>query len=409
MVPITTGLSPNTEKDDYIRAWKMLFSPWLWKKGNSYGEVLDWLGSFFGTRNIYLFSSGRSALTAIFHAFGIGKKDEVIVQAFTCMVVANAICFSGATPVYVDIDATLNIDPNDLIQKITSRTKAIVVQHTFGVPADMEAIVAIAKKYHIYVIEDCAHAFGATYKGKKVGTIGDAAIFSFGRDKVLSSVYGGAALIRDKWTLAKKAMEKQIRLLPYPSVFWIAQQLMHPITMSIVLPLYNTGIGKALLFAFQKLRFVSYPVGKKELHGIKINPYMMQYPNALAALLVGQLAKFSRYAEMREETVAFYKRLLAKKKTIIIPPDMKGSICLRYTILVDNPRYIYTICKKQEVILGNWYHNVIDPQGSDFTKACYRIGSCPNAEKYAKQSLNLPTRLTSEQRKHMANVLLSVL
>ena len=120
----------------------------------------------------------------------IGEGDEVLVQAFTCVAVPNSVLWAQATPVYADIDATLNIDPIDVEKKITNRTKAIIVQHTFGIPADMDALVALAKKHNILLIEDCAHSLGATYKGKKVGTFGDAAFFSFGRDKVVSSVFG---------------------------------------------------------------------------------------------------------------------------------------------------------------------------------------------------------------------------
>ncbi|MFH1859640.1 MAG: DegT/DnrJ/EryC1/StrS family aminotransferase [bacterium] len=110
---------------------------------------------------------------------GIGEGDEVLVEGFTCVVVPNAVIFAGAKPIYVAPDPkTYNMDINQIETKITPKTKAIIAQHTFGLPADMDLILDISRKHNLMVIEDCAPAMGATYKGKKVGTLGDAAFFS---------------------------------------------------------------------------------------------------------------------------------------------------------------------------------------------------------------------------------------
>lgn len=115
----------------------------------------------------------------------------MILQAYTCVSVSNAIIATGAKPIYVDIDAqTLNINPQLIEKHITQKTKAIIVQHTFGIPADIHAIQSIVKKHQLFFIEDCAHALGAQYKEKMVGSFGDIAVYSFGRDKVISSVNG---------------------------------------------------------------------------------------------------------------------------------------------------------------------------------------------------------------------------
>ncbi|MFN6946977.1 MAG: DegT/DnrJ/EryC1/StrS family aminotransferase, partial [Cytophagaceae bacterium] len=109
----------------------------------------------------------------------ISQGDEVILPGFTCIVVPNAIIYLGAKPVYVDINSeTFNIDPQLIEENITEKTKAIIAQHTFGIPADMDKILHIANKHNLFVIEDSCHALGSKYKGKYVGSFGDAAFFS---------------------------------------------------------------------------------------------------------------------------------------------------------------------------------------------------------------------------------------
>jgi hypothetical protein len=146
----------------------------------------------------FYFFKGRIALYAILKAIGIKSGGEVIIPGFTCVVVPNAIIYVGAKPVYVDIDLeTYNIDPNKIKEKVTEKTKAIIAQHTFGIPAEMNEILAIAKKYNLYVIEDSCHAIGFKYKGKEVGTIGDAAFFSSQWSKPVTTGLGGWARINN--------------------------------------------------------------------------------------------------------------------------------------------------------------------------------------------------------------------
>lgn len=401
---ITVGISPNTENDDVTQALKMLFTPWRWYQEDARNQVLRWFKDHYGS-HVTMFSSGRSALTALLESFGIGVGDEVILQAFTCMVVPNAIRFAGAIPIYVDIDHSANIDPSDLEKTITSKTKAIIVQHTFGTPADMDKIMTIARKHNILVIEDCAHALGAVYKGKNVGTIGDGAIFSFGRDKIISSVFGGAAVVKNKE--AAKKLQTIEQNLSSPSFFWIAQQLLHPIAMSIILPLYASGVGKLLLVMLQKLHMLSFPVSKSELVGIKPKNYMTRYPNALAYLLIKQLQKLDSYTKTRQSISEYYEQEL-KKLHISYVDSREGSTRLRFGILSDHQNKILLQTKQKNILLGNWYHNIVDPQGSDTSIAGYQKGSCPKAEQLAKTIINLPTKITQKQAERVVQVIRSI-
>jgi len=349
---ISCSLSPNTEVDDVLLALRLLFAPWRWKRGTAIGKVE---AKFHGVS----FNSGRSALYAILQSYNIGRGDEVILQAFTCVAVADAIFRTGATPVFTDIDLSYCMDPNDFEKKITRRTKAVIVQHTFGVSADIDRIITIAKKHDIRVIEDFAHTMSLPLKG-------DAGFYSFGRDKVLSSVFGGLAIGNVKQFHKK---------LEYPSYFWIFQQLLHPVAFAVILPLYRIYIGKILLVILQKLGLLSFP----QISEVK------KYPNALAILLLHQLKKLDRYTKEREAASAVY----GKKYPYV-----------RFPMRVDNPAKVIAKAKKNGVLLGNWYHNVVDP-----TPEPYKIISCPHATEAAKHIINLPTRISVKDAKKVLSLI----
>jgi len=196
---IFTALSPNTEVDDVLLAFKLLFSPWAWKKGDSSLCLEKIFSEWIGVNHCFTFESGRTGLYAILKSLNLSSDDEVLLQAYTCVAVVEPILWNNVKPVFVDIDSeSLNTSGIDLEKKITSKSKVLIIQHTFGNPADLDELLKIAKKYNLFVIEDCAHAMGAEHKGKKVGTYGDASFFSFGRDKVISSVFGGIVMTNNE-------------------------------------------------------------------------------------------------------------------------------------------------------------------------------------------------------------------
>ncbi|MBI3577725.1 aminotransferase class I/II-fold pyridoxal phosphate-dependent enzyme [Candidatus Gottesmanbacteria bacterium] len=395
---ISPSLSPNTDRADVLKAIEVLFAPQMWKEGNAQDEVHRWFRKYLGAGEIAFFNSGRSALLAILQAFGIGPGDEVLVQAFTCVAVPNSVLWAGAKPVYVDIDDSYNMDPKDAEKKITKKTKALIVQHTFGIPAQVDRLLALAKKHKLMVIEDCAHALGATYKGKRLGTLGDASFFSFGRDKVVSSVWGGMGYIKSQNSNLKsqKELKKYEQSLTYPSIFWIFQQLLHPIAFSLILPLYDVGVGKVLLVLLQKMKLLSFPVYTEEKSGRQPQEFPKRYPNALATLLKVQLNKLERYNKKRRDSARYYSNSLKK-------PIVPGASYLRYPILVEDPASVTQKAKKQGILLGNWYHDTIDPTGVEYEAIGYEVGSSPKAEEAANHILNLPTNVTEQE----ASIILS--
>lgn len=149
--------------------------------------------------------NGLDALMLALKALGVGEGDEVIVPSNTYIATALAVTYVGATPVFVEPDIrTFNIDPSIIEDAITEKTKAIMPVHLYGQPCDMDPILAIAKKHKLYVIEDCAQAHGATYKGKVIGSFGDAAGFSFYPGKNLGALGDAGATVTNDKEIADK-------------------------------------------------------------------------------------------------------------------------------------------------------------------------------------------------------------
>jgi dTDP-4-amino-4,6-dideoxygalactose transaminase len=393
---ISASLSPNTELDDVVLAVKTILFPWNWKRGNALSAVRIWFEKRYPHTDVTLFNSGRSALLALLRGFNIQDGDEVLVQSFSCVAVANSVLWTRGTPVYVDIDETLNMRLSDIEKKLSPRTKAIILQHTFGIPSDIRKILILAKKHNLIVIEDCAHGLGSSCDGKPLGSWGDAAFFSFGRDKVVSSIWGGAAVVQDVHPGVQKKVKAFHDMLPYPSFMWIVQQLFHPVFFSIAIPLYRLYLGKGLIALLRALQFISLPVYPEEKHGGKPEEFPKRYPNALAQLVVHQLSKLSAYSDMRQRSTSYYRSHIPKEFGRMFP-SVAGEVHLRFPVWVKNPLFVQKKAKAQGVLLGNWYSNGIDPKGVSFTDIGYDPKTCPQAHEIGRHIINLPTRISLAQ------------
>lgn len=400
--PIAIGLAPNLEKVDAVAAVKLLFSRKSLLLGDEEEKLKNWFRNYFSVPFAFPFISARGGLVALLKSQGIGRGDQVLMQAFTCVAVSNAILSVGAKPVYIDITDTFGIDLQDLKRKITSHTKAIIVQHTFGIPAWSSEIRNFAKEKKVFLIEDVAHTIGGTYKGKKLGTLADAAIFSFGRDKAFSTVSGGVVITNNKSVgdFLHAYYDKQI----YPSWFWTVQQLFHSISFFfLILPLYKVFLGKILLFTFQKLHLLAKPVAKNELG--HFSEFSQKMPPSLSFLALLQLQRIDRFNTYREEISAYYESELTEagaKKYVKTP-------LLRYPLLVENPVDLKIYAKKFGVILGDWYSHVIDPPRTSLQSVYYMKGSCPHAEYFASHIINLPTypTLTRNEREKIVKIVVA--
>jgi perosamine synthetase len=161
-------------------------------------EFEESIARYVGTSHAAVVNSGTSALHLCIRTLDIAEGDEVIVPSFAFIAVANVLCYERAVPVFVDIDPqTLNLDPARIEEAITPRTRAIIVVHTFGTPAALDEILEIARRHHLFVIEDACEALGAQFDGRKVGSFGDASVFGFYPNKQITSGEGGMLVTND--------------------------------------------------------------------------------------------------------------------------------------------------------------------------------------------------------------------
>ena len=161
-------------------------------------EVEDWYCSELGCAYGLAVNAGTSSLISALFGIGVGPGDEVIIPAYTWVSTAAAVIAAGAVPVIAEIDASLNMDPEDLERKVTPYTKAVVPVHMRGVPARMDQILAVANKHDLQVVEDVAQSNGGLYRGRRLGSLGHAGCFSFQQHKVLTSGEGGMLVTDDR-------------------------------------------------------------------------------------------------------------------------------------------------------------------------------------------------------------------
>ncbi|MCD6239851.1 MAG: DegT/DnrJ/EryC1/StrS family aminotransferase [Thermotogae bacterium] len=204
MIPISKPLLDEAEIKNVTKVLKsgMLAS------GERVNNFEDAFADYIGTKYAIATTSGTTALDIALKALDIRSGDEVIVPDFTFISTANAVLFQNAKPVFVDIDEeTFAIDPGDVIEKISPKTRAIIGVHLFGHPFDVEAIQEICEDHNLFLIEDCAQAHGAEYKGEKVGCFGTVSCFSFYATKNMTTGEGGMVLTNDR------EIERRLRLI----------------------------------------------------------------------------------------------------------------------------------------------------------------------------------------------------
>jgi len=197
-----------------------LDSAWISSKGNYIERFERSFAERINVTHATAVCNGTVALHLAMLALGIGQGDEVIVPTLTYVAPVNAVSYTGATPVFCDsLRTTWQISPNDVKRKITSKTKAIVVVHLYGHPCDMDSIMALANENNLFVIEDCAEAFGSMYKGRSVGAIGHVATFSFYGNKTITTGEGGMVVSGDQ-TLIDRAKHYKGQGLALHRQYW---------------------------------------------------------------------------------------------------------------------------------------------------------------------------------------------
>ena len=214
-----------------------------------------------------LFRTGREGLLALLRAINVRPGDEIIIQGYTCVVLPNAIHAAGGTPIYADIDPeTLNLTSETIEPLLSPRTKAIICQHTFGIPSPLSALRKFCDTRGIFLIEDCAHTFPDAIETGEIGACGDAVIVSFGRDKGISGISGGAVFTR------KEDIGSVVRELEHSALCmrWIdvLALLTYPLRMMwITRPLHGRACNRSIHWILGKIGLIPRITSKDEKHG----------------------------------------------------------------------------------------------------------------------------------------------
>ncbi len=319
--------------------------------GHDVTKLEEEFAAYCGTKYAVGVDNGLSALELSLRAFGIGSGDEVIVPAHTFTATAAAVSFSGAKPVFVDIDPeTLNLDVEKIEEAITSRTKAILPVHLYGLPVDMNVILGIAEKYNLIVVEDACQGHGANYKGQRVGSLGNAAGFSFYPTKNLGACGDGGMVT----TNDAKAAET-------------------------IRALRNCGQTA------------------KNVH--ELSPFNRRLDNLQAAILRVKLHYLDQWIESRRKLAALYNKLLAGSEVVIpIEPPGYRHVYHLYVIRSKNRDALQAYLKERGIGTAIHYPNPVHLQPF-YIKSEDKRGQFPIAEKACTEILSLPMypELTEEQ------------
>ncbi len=389
LLPIHHTFGPLADPRQCREALSLLFQPWRWNGRKDVDALRTALEAALGMRAA-CFATGREALCALLQALPLAQDDEVIVQGYTCIVVPNAVHAAGGTCVYVDIDpATLALDPDAVARSITPRTRAVICQHTFGIPADTERLRAVCDAHKLLLIEDCAHVFPDARGPAAIGRHADAVMFSFGRDKALSGVTGGAILTRDA-ALAERLRRREEAATHLP-LLTVKRLLLYPLLYSLARPLYGIGVGKALLAAARSLRLLVPIVTRSEKDG-SMPPTQHALPGACAALALAQLRRLDTINDHRRARTRQYLQACKDadwKPLDGVTPDLPLQ---KFPLFVRDADAVRRALKAQNIHLQDgWTGCVVCPEDANAAAAGYAPGSDLCAEQACTRILCLPT------------------
>jgi len=346
----------------------------------------------FKAEGAFAFWKGRVALYALLKALGIGSDDEVVLPGYTCVMDVNPIKYLGAKPVYVDIEPrTFNMDVAQLPNKITNRTKAIIAQHTYGYPCDMDSVLDIANRKGIQVVEDCCLAFGSQYKGKIAGTFGKAAYFSFQWNKPFTTGLGGVVVTDDSGAAEKikTLCENELCEPSRKEVFMLAAQLV--IYRLFVYP-RTTALAQGIFRYLTKKAVVVGSSSSSEFKPTMAEDFFKGMSWVQARSGLRQLKTLQRNIQHRRQISELYDVLLSERgwrvrqfdKSVIDP------VMVRYPVRIKDKSKALEEAARAGVELGSWFECPLHPIETPLEVYDYKPGMCPEAEKAARETVNLP-------------------
>lgn len=357
----------SVDEHDIQAVVEVLTSDYL-TTGPRIAEFEQKIADYTGANYAVAVSSGTAALHIACLAAGIGDGDEVITTPLTFAASANCILYCGGKPVFADINPrTYNIDPAQIEKQITQKTKALLPVHYAGQPCDMEAIQALAEQYGLMVIEDGAHALGAQYRGKRIGSISDMTCFSFHPVKPITTGEGGVVTTNSR--------EQYERLKLFRS---------HGITRSGELLTEHPGT-----WYYEQLEL----------------GYNYRITDIACALGISQMDRLEGFLQRRRELAERYHAAFSNLEEIQIPEQLEGveSGWHLYMIQVPKNRRKQVFEQLQAAGIGVNVHYIPVYRHPYYRKHGYEGCSCPNAESFYERALTLPLypALTNEQQDYV--------
>lgn len=347
-----------------------------------------WLGR--GTARAFI--GGRAALLALTRALGLEAGDGVIIPAFTCQCVVNALRFAGTLPQYADIETTsFGLDVAAVARAITPATRAIMIQHSFGlVGRDFEALLTLARERNLLVIEDCAHALGARYQGQKLGSFGDGAVFSFERSKIITTIHGGMAVAHGEAAAAR--LQVLAAQAPLPASEHTLSQL-DSVEHDYWVRVANDPIKAA--WAREHFAATLMPqMWPQEFHGRHFSRYEERMPSAIARLAHSQFDHLDTILAARRQQASRWRAWAQRTAyaTASVVPDSE-PVWLRFPIWRDATLKAqpHALARELGVEIGVWFTTPAHPVASEQTH-------CPQGMAACARVLNLPTLLPAGHR-----------
>lgn len=361
-VPVRQDLLPYArqwiDEDDVQMVARILRGDYL-TTGSTLQDFEQAIAAYVGSTYAVAFSSGTAALHGAVFAAGIQPGDEVITTPLTFVASSNCVLYQGGKPIFADVHSdTYTIDPEEIVKNITPRTKAIIPVDYTGQPASLEAILSVARTHGLVVIEDAAHALGATYKGQRIGSISDMTMFSFHPVKHITTGEGGVITTNDKAYYE--------RLLLFRS---------HGITRD-----------EAQLTQYDGPWYY-------EMHALGYN---YRLTDVQAALGLSQLKKLESFIERRKQIVSLYNHAFRERDDLILPtqrPHGESSwhlyvLRLRLERLTATRREIFEALLKENI--GVNVHYIPVYYHPYYQKLGYTKGLCPRAEAIYESIITLP-------------------
>ncbi len=347
---------------------------------------------YFSAEAAFAFWKGRVALYAILKVLGVGEGDEVILPGYTCVMDVNPIAYVGAKSVFVDIKPdTYNFNTQLLENKITLNTKAIIAQHTYGYPCDMDAVMQIARKHNIPVIEDCCLSFGSKYKGKTVGTFGKAAYFSFQWNKPFTTGLGGMVITNDS-ELAKdieQLCRKELVKPGFCETAMLAAQL--AVYRAFIYP-RTTALAQTVFRYLTKKGAVVGSSSTCEFQPEIPGNFFKAMSCVQAKSGIRQLRKIETNIAHRKKTAKLYDKLLSEKGWDIRDYDenVMEPVMVRYPVRIKEKDKALVKAARAGIELGSWFECPLHPIETPMQMYGYETGMCPESEKASKEVVNLP-------------------